>query len=141
MNIAAATISTKKDRSTIDWAGVDTGAKIFVGLRGGCEGSANAVTAAQKKTSAGVTCTHGERDEPRNEGLLYRGPKESDAPLVRGKSPAKVACRNPGRRLSPGDWVMNSPWRRQQISLAYPGPSSGTRKGARAIPKHFSISG
>src|ERR1700688_4381119 len=98
MNIAAVTISTKKDRSTIDWAGVDTGAKIFVGLRGGCEGSANAVPAAQKKTNAGVTCTHGERDEPRNEGLLYRGQKKSDAPFVRGEFPAKVVRRNPGRK-------------------------------------------
>jgi hypothetical protein len=55
MNIAAVTISTKKDRSKIDWAGVDIGAKIFVGLRGGCAGSANAVTAAAKRTSACLT--------------------------------------------------------------------------------------
>jgi hypothetical protein len=33
MNIAAVTVSTKTDRSKIDWAGVDTGAKMFVGLR------------------------------------------------------------------------------------------------------------
>src|SRR5436309_1042069 len=34
--MVAVTISTKRDRSKIDWAGVDTGAKIFVGLKDGC---------------------------------------------------------------------------------------------------------
>jgi hypothetical protein len=45
----AVTINTKRDRSKIDWAGVDTGAKIFVGLSDGIAGAANpAITDPQK---------------------------------------------------------------------------------------------
>jgi hypothetical protein len=44
-NITAVTIITKRDRSKIHWAGVDTGAKILVGLRGERAGSARLATA------------------------------------------------------------------------------------------------
>src|ERR1700734_3744675 len=55
MKIAPVTSSTKRDRSKIDWAGVDTGAKMFVGLRGDRLGSANpATTAPQKGTTLSV---------------------------------------------------------------------------------------
>jgi len=47
MNIAAAMLNTKRDRSKMDWAGVETGAKMFVGLSGECPGSASALTAAK----------------------------------------------------------------------------------------------
>jgi len=40
----------------MDWAGVDKGAKIFVGLRGGREGSARA-TAAEQQIEAMVLGT------------------------------------------------------------------------------------
>src|ERR1700686_3286950 len=92
MNIAAVTISTKTDKSKIDWAGVDTGAKIFVGLRSGCSGSANAGTAAQKRTSACV--------ERADTGL---DPSEIEA----------HPRRSGGRELSPDDWATAPPWRLQ----------------------------
>jgi len=47
MNIAAVIVNTKRDSSKIERAGVETGAKMFVGLSGECAGSANAVTAAK----------------------------------------------------------------------------------------------
>src|SRR5690242_10426306 len=52
MNIAEVTISTRRDSSKIDWAGVDTGAKMLVGLSGGCEGAAKAASAAPLMNSA-----------------------------------------------------------------------------------------
>src|SRR5271163_2846859 len=47
----AVTINTKRDRSKIDWAGVDTGAKIFVGLSHGTSGAASPATTDPQKGS------------------------------------------------------------------------------------------
>src|ERR1700744_1502130 len=46
VKIAPVTVRTKRDRSKIDWAGVDTGAKILVGLRNGSRGAANVAIAS-----------------------------------------------------------------------------------------------
>src|SRR5580704_9186956 len=51
MNIDPVIISTKRDRSKIDWAGVDTGAKIFVGLHGERAGSADAANAVAQSVA------------------------------------------------------------------------------------------
>src|SRR5271169_506940 len=47
--MTAVMASTNRDRSTIDLAGVETGANIFVGLIGGA-GAATAVAANEKTT-------------------------------------------------------------------------------------------
>jgi hypothetical protein len=44
--MAAVTINTKMDRSKMDWAGVETGAKMFVGLRAEPAGSVAPTVAA-----------------------------------------------------------------------------------------------
>src|SRR5712692_415191 len=52
--MAAVTASTKSESPRIEWAGVDTGAKIFVGLREPSAGAARAATGTQRRT---MTCT------------------------------------------------------------------------------------
>src|SRR5713101_4393082 len=52
--MAAVTASTKSESPRIEWAGVDTGAKIFVGLREPSAGDARAATGTQRRT---MTCT------------------------------------------------------------------------------------
>jgi hypothetical protein len=59
MNIAPVTIKTKRDSSKIHWDGVDTGAKILVGLRGDGEGAANAASAARPKGTSAISGPHG----------------------------------------------------------------------------------
>src|ERR1700688_5211833 len=39
---------TRSERSKMDWAGVERGAKILVGLKRGCEGSAQETAADQQ---------------------------------------------------------------------------------------------
>src|SRR5712664_110501 len=52
--MAAVTASTKSESPRIEWAGVETGAKIFVGLRERSAGSARAPAGTQRRT---MTCT------------------------------------------------------------------------------------
>ena len=52
--MAAVTASTKSESPMIEWAGVETGAKILVGLREPPAGSARAVTGTQRRTRAGT---------------------------------------------------------------------------------------
>ena len=62
--MAPVTASTNRDSSKIDFAGVDAGAKIFVGLKGG-DVSAKAAAAPQIQTT---TCDSSTRQllEPRD---------------------------------------------------------------------------
>ena len=52
--MAAVTASTKIDNPKIELAGVETGAKMFVGLRGGADVSAAAAIAGGEKTNASI---------------------------------------------------------------------------------------
>src|SRR5580693_1272845 len=54
-NIVAVTASTKTDRPKIVLAGVDTGAKIFVGLSGGSAVPANEAVPSQQRTTIVLT--------------------------------------------------------------------------------------
>jgi hypothetical protein len=52
--MAAVTASTKTDNPKIDLAGVETGAKMFVGLIAGTAGSVAAALATDKRTTAQI---------------------------------------------------------------------------------------
>src|ERR1700691_4141863 len=68
--MAPVTASTNRDSPKIDFAGVDAGAKIFVGLRG-CEVSAKAAVAPQIQTTTGDIRT-AQFLEPRDRNLSPR---------------------------------------------------------------------
>jgi hypothetical protein len=65
--MAAVTATTKSDSPKIEWAGVDAGAKIFVGLR---ERSAESASAAAGTQSKIMTCA-------------ASGMRQLEAPLIR----------------------------------------------------------
>jgi hypothetical protein len=54
-NMPAVTESTKSESPKIEWAGVETGAKIFVGLREWSAGAAIAATGKQRRPVTGTT--------------------------------------------------------------------------------------
>ena len=66
--MAPVTASTNRDNPKIDFAGVDAGAKMFVGLEGWL-GSAKANAAPPKHTNIGRPTAH-PLIEPRNRKLL-----------------------------------------------------------------------
>src|SRR5437899_890779 len=136
--MAAVTASTKRESPKIEWAGVETGAKVFVGLRERREESARAATGKQKRTIActanrmrqllellfRISSTSSQFTQERANQLLPkhhdRVPQSSHAALLRGEW---TCLSNLGKRL-----VYSDPARKK-----------GNGPGAHTLPSMDSI--